>query len=302
MNIKKYFQAQIRLLIPLAVVAINGCTTVRETVYLNSLDVSGPIEQPPIHISNKVKAREIHLTPRFSYNQNRQFHSHAAGDTYQDYSSSEKGENFHWETPAAQFGLDIDYLASDHIALNLGVNFAAMHGTVFWGGNMGMGFPFSGPPLAGRVECGLQWQSIAYDAYSVVVREVTSWWSSSTETSVMYFHDVKRATPWNIYTTLTLNTISDGFLNGFTSISLSWQTAASFHPRHIDTAGPLYEYHYTDTRADNSMTFLIITPGFVFSLSPSISLLTGIRIMKEMQLDHGKSTLIVPLMQVDLKF
>ncbi len=285
----------------IAVVALSGCVTVKDTVYLNELSVSGPIQQPPVHLSKDVKGGDVHIIPRFSINQRRGIDGSTGGGTYPTDVMPVPIVNFHWKMPTSQFGLDFDWSVTDGFALTGGVTAAAVDGEDLWGGNFGIGLPFGGNPIAGRFDAGVQLQTMSFDAYSVLVREVTPWYSSTTERSVGYFHDIDHTTPWNIYGSLTLNSVSTGFLNGFANIAVSRQTTASFAPKHVYELLPFVEYMYTDTRADNTATFLIFTPGISFTLSPAISLLTGFRVLQQFPPDMDATTLFAPMIQLDFK-
>jgi hypothetical protein len=209
------------------------------------------------------------------------------------------GDNFYWNMPTTQVGLDFDYRVGENFALNAGISCDASSSSSLWGGNAGIGFPFRGDDLSGRLELGVHWQTLLYDASTVLVRETMSIFSSS-ETTVYHLRDIDRETPWNMYASLTLNTKSEGALNGFASISYSRQTVANFQPKHVVVISPIVEYIYTDARLEQTVNFIGVTPGIAFSISPKVRLLGGVHLMWEMAIDNGNTLFVSPMAQVEM--
>ncbi len=52
-----------KLLLLAAAIIINfvGCTTINQTLYLQNIEVSGPMNNPPLNITTDQKARCIHF-------------------------------------------------------------------------------------------------------------------------------------------------------------------------------------------------------------------------------------------------
>jgi hypothetical protein len=280
----------------------SGCVNVKDTVYLETLQVDGPIAQPPVHLTIDPHAKQFHITPRFSQIGDQSYEDMSvphsfAGDTFHV-----TGKNFRWTIPASQAGLDMDYLVSDNVAITGGFTVSSGRNTSRLGGNLGIGFPFQGESLSARIEGGIQFQELGYDAYSVRVREITALFSDPTR-EITYFHDVGSSTPVNGYFSLTINTHADFPINVFGGFSYSNQTLASFSPRHVWAAVPIAgTYEYTDTRADHSTAFFILTPGLAFTVTPKIRLLAGARIMYDIGLSNGDSRFVAPMMQWDMTF
>ncbi len=280
---------------------LSGCATVTDTVYLNDLTVHGPVQQPPVHLSKDPKAGDVHITPRFSLNRPGRLEGETGGNTYPTDVLPVPANNFHWSMPDLQFGIDLDVSIIDAVAFNAGLTASASDGEDLWGGNFGIGFPFDRETIAGRFEVGVQLQTMVFDAYSVLVREVTPWYSNATERSVYYFHDVDRTTPWNMYGSLTLNSATEGVVTWFANFAVSRQTTARFTPKHAYALTPIVEYIYTDTRADNTSTFIIFTPGVAFNISPTVSLMLGARVLQNFSAELEGGTLFAPMLQLDIK-
>lgn len=283
-----------------ATAGLYGCGMLKDTVYLQNLSMEGPIAQPPIHLTDHPQARDVHLIPRISCSGNQSLTTRIAGTSYGSPVIGEGTNNFQWSMAFTQVGLDLDWMVSEYIALDAGVNFSGTQGADLWGGNIGIGFPFTGETVGGRFDLGLQWQSLFYDAYSVVVKEYTPFFSSSTQTEVIYFHDVDRSSPLGFYGSFTLNSRSSGILNGFGSLCVSHQKLVSFQPTHSEINGIFYVYEYTDARAEQSATFVILTPGLSFSISQTMKLVTGVRLISEFGMGSEAELFVAPMLQMDI--
>ncbi len=276
-----------------------GCGTTTETVYLNELSVNGPIVQPPLHLTDKPVAGELHALPRASVAPRREIETVTDGNVYTPDHGFPGKNNLHWSVPSTQFGIDFDYMLSDRFALSFGLTYAPTNRQESWGGNAGFGFPFAGEVVSGRMEVGVQFQSMWYDARSVVVTRHTSWGSGATTTNVSYFHDIDRSTPWNVFATLTVNSHTEHFVNFFGSVSVSRQTLATFEPTDEDVLVLDANYHYTDARAEQTTTFVFVTPGVIFTVSPSVRLIAGARLMKSIGVGESIPVLVAPSITLD---
>lgn len=45
-----------------------GCNTVTQTIYLQNVEVNGPVNQPPLHVTNDQKKDDVTLTADFNFN------------------------------------------------------------------------------------------------------------------------------------------------------------------------------------------------------------------------------------------
>jgi len=53
--------------LPILIIVISGCTTI-ETLYLQDVEVTGPINQSPIHITDSTDTPSVTISMRLSYN------------------------------------------------------------------------------------------------------------------------------------------------------------------------------------------------------------------------------------------
>jgi hypothetical protein len=58
-----------KLLLLLSII-LSGCTSVQQTIYIQDVEVNGPLNNPPIFISDNRNG--ITVSPWFSFNSNRQ--------------------------------------------------------------------------------------------------------------------------------------------------------------------------------------------------------------------------------------
>jgi len=279
-----------------------GCGTVSDTVYLNDLSISGPIAQPAVHLTDTPTAGELHFSPKVSVNPRKSIDTRINGNMYSDEYTTTTGNNFHWALPTAQFGADCDYMLSNRVALSFGINYAGTANTDLIGGYAGLGLPFSGETISGRFEVGMQLQPTVYDAYSVVVREETPAYSDQTTKGILgYFHDRNKSSPWNMYTTLTINSHGGKTVDLFCSLSLSRQTLTDFQPSNEESESSMGSYHYTDARAEQIATVIAVTPGLVFSVGPTTKLLVGTRVFFLANVGNAAPVLAAPMIQFDME-
>jgi hypothetical protein len=277
---------------------LSGCATVQDTIYMQSVSVSGPTNLPPIHLNNDSTANKTVLSPRLNMVKNDQIEGTVDENKY-----SLPGKNLTWEFPASIFGLDLDARLSSSIALSAGLNYAEIGQEGLLGGNAGLGFLFRGDDAAGRFELGLQFQSMTYDAATVVEQTVTSFFSSGSTTTIGYFHDINESTPLGYYGSLIVQSrnISRMF-NIFGQLGLNRQPLTSFTPHtEISFIPGVLTYITTDTRTGTSATLLTFTPGVFFNVGTGSRFLMAVRMMKELEIsDNISGILIQPVVQFDI--
>jgi len=278
-------------------VAASGCT-VRETVYLQELHTRNAVSQPPIHLNVGDSERYVHLSPRVSVSSPREI----TGDLEGSGPFKTTDRNLRWSVPASSFAVDLDWKMSPHLSLTAGVNYANERNEGFWGGNLGLGLLFGGENIAGRLDGGIQLQAISYEAASVVVVETQSWLSSSTDRSVGYFLDVGRTSAASLYAALTLNSnASQSLINGYAQLAVGSQKLADFHPTQQRIVGPFIDLTYTDARVQSSSTFVMLSPGLYFTLSPSLRLMAGTRLVWELEVaESSPAMLVIPMAQCEV--
>jgi hypothetical protein len=309
-----------------------GCTTV-QTLYLQDVEVTGPINQSPIHITDSTDTPSVTISARFSYNPEKEMKAKTDGTpkvnsqgfyqvdtiynsngtiTYKKTPGINKfpypGENLIWNFASVTAGLDFDLKLSRSFALFAGVNYAGGNNLSLWGGTCGLGVFGVKNGIAFRLDAGLHIQSMAYDAYTIAEITETAFWGS-TEEYVLFYHDIDKSTNFDPFVNFTFNTAKkDWFLNIFINGGYSVQSLLNFEPRNID-----YDWFFllpfvyqttitNDYRGETTAGFLHITPGIYFNIAEQSRLLIGARFFYETQLEDATQNLfILPMMQVDFK-
>ncbi len=317
------------LIITTAIIFINfiGCTTINQTLYLQNIEVSGPMNNPPLNITTNQKRGSFTISPRFSINDNNQLSGKIEKHSFVDnqgvyrvdtvfdngtrlYKESTgntteyKGNNLVWKLPSFLAAVNIDYSAGDHIALNLGLNYSVQNQDSYVGGNVGIGFFSEKEGSAFRFDAGVMWQSLSYVASTVVITEETSFWSSTTNTTVNFFKDKNKSTNWNPYVSLTFNTSSKTApLNFFLNLGYFGQTLFNFEP-----SDPNPEYYplgfnviTSDQRGESTTTFLNLSSGVFINMTDRSKIILGVRLLKETQIEESsKSLFVLPVLQFDM--
>ena len=280
---------------------LSSCT-VKDTIYLQDVNVRGPVNQPPIHVNDNANGGDVSLNVHASGGNRQLVEGHVDGSGSPNKYAT-RYMNLSWNLPKSYFGTDVDLTLSRGIALTLGFNYSTLEEESFLGGHAGLGLLFHGEAVSGRFDAGVHWQTLKYDAATVVERQVTSLFSSSSSTDTFYFHDIGNSTLFDYYFSLTLNSKKhDWPLNFFAQIAISKQSLTNFQPSTQVEYG-LFETHIiVDTRAKSSATFLMITPGIYVNVGSSTRLLAGVRVAKETEIILGSPDIILmPLLQFDLK-
>ncbi len=320
-----------KLLLLAAAIIINfvGCTTINQTLYLQNIEVSGPMNNPPLNITADQKQGSFTFSTRFSVNDNKQLsgriekHSNVDvggiyrvdtvfnGDGSRYYKESNKnfneykGKNLEWNLPNFLAAVNVDYAAGNHIALNLGLNYSVQNQSSYTGGNAGVGFFSKKEGSAFRLDAGVMWQSLSYEASTVMITEETPLFGSSS-TTISFFKDRNKSTNWNPYVSLTFNTSSkDAPLNFFLNLGYFGQTLFNFEP-----SDPNPEYYplgitviRNDQRGESTASFLNLSSGIFINMTENSKIVLGVRLLKETQIEETSISLFVlPVLQLDMNF
>jgi len=324
-------QQYLYLSITLISLLFNACTTI-QTLYLQDVEVTGPINQSPIHITDSTDTPSVTISARFSYNPEKEIKARTEGTpkvnedgfyqvdtiyyngtiTYKKNSSANlypyPGQNLTWNFVTVTAGLDFDFKLSRNFALFVGVNYAGGNNKSLWGGTGGLGVFGVKNGIAFRLDAGLHIQSIAYDAYTIAEVKETDFFGS-TEEYVLFYHDIDNSTNFYPFVNFTFNTAKfDLVLNIFINGGYIVQSLLDFEPKTIDYDWfpiplPPFVYQTTTTidfRGETTAGFLHFTPGIYFSIAEQSRILIGARFFYETQLEEATENLfILPMMQVD---
>ena len=313
-----------------------GCSSTVETttIYLQELEVTGPINQSPVHLTDSSESPSITFSPKFLYSTKNTVNGKVSGHssvnqdgvfqvdtifnsdgTINHFENATEANrypynknNLTWDIPSVSVGVDVDIKLTGSFALFGGVKYSSGNNRSLLGGNFGLGlFGVSKKGLAFRLDAGAQFQSIYYDAYTIEDVRITGF---GAQEYVILYHDTDINTPLNPFITLTINSCNkDWLFNFFINLGYCWQTLADFEPQEPDEDyyGNYFDpdyYSYReivyDKRGETTYGFAQITPGITIDLTDNSRLLlgTGLYILTDM--DAASTTFfILPMMQFD---
>jgi hypothetical protein len=293
----------------LASILMLGCgTTVQDVLYLQNVEVQGPASQPPIHVTTKnTGAKSVYVTPHFSINPK----TSLSGNLSPQYSgqipstlTDFQRKGITWKLPSLQLGFDLDYAFSDNKALMLGVGQSVINQHSLWDGYAGIGF-FGGEGNSRvRLDLGLQFQQLSYNAATVLTRTETPLFGK-TSTRTIYFVDSGKDTHVNFFASFTINSAyDDRFTNFFFQAGLNTQKLTNYSPHtSVTPVFPfLTTYVESDQRAESSALWLYAVPGVYFNVGKSNRLLLGVRTSYQVGIGSANpSVFFSPVVQFDWK-
>jgi hypothetical protein len=317
----------------LCIFLLTSCSTTQK-LYLQDVEVIGPISQTPIHITDSSSVSPVVISLRFSYNPESEIQAESDGmkpvnsqgffqvDTFYNNDGTityrqtpganifqYQGRNLTWEFGKITVGFDLDIKLTRNLALFTGASYSGSSNKSAWGGIAGLGLFGESNGMAFRLDAGINLQSINYDAYTIA--EITeSDIFGPLEEYVIFYHDINNSTHFDPFVNFTYNTSKgDWLLNFFINAGYSVQTLLDFDPKTVDYDWyffPPFVYHTNTTydfRGETTAGFAHFTPGVYFNFAEKSRVLLGVRFYFETQLkDATQQTFILPLMQVDFSF
>ena len=295
-------------IIGISVIFFSGCATIKDEIYLQNVELEGTLSQLPVHVTDAdMKKKKFYVSPHISVNTRKTYTTSNLGRRYggqiPDSLRDFQRKGLQWNLPTLKFGLDIDYAVSDKVALMVGVASSTGKEGQFTGGYGGLGFYAADTTVGFRLDIGLQYAENLYRGASILVRTTTSYGGSSSQ-DVVYFVDRGRESHFNLFTNLTVNSSNRNWLfNYFIQIGLSPQTLTSFTPTEAITTYPFGVTHIvSDQRAESSVTWLSVVPGFYFPIGESRRIVLGVRFQSDIS-NIPESTeagiLLIPMVQFD---
>jgi len=278
-----------------------GC--VRQTFYLQQVDMSGSPAPPPVHVTTHQQDGEIRLSPRLMYSTSGQlsgqFMNNQTGASSPLIASSRFGK-VTWNIPRMSVGTDMQYFASDHLGIVGGLTFSGTGGSSFWEAHLGLGLCTAGENIAARLDAGVQWRSFRYDVQALLVSGDGPW---SSDQDVTVLKDVWRESQAGFYAGITLNTCYENSpINGFLNFGLTQHSLGDLRQMSRGVNGDLLHIGFTN-RPDTGLWMLSLSPGIALSFSQRERLLFGVRFMTGSELDRADPEfLALPFMQIDLAF
>jgi len=276
----------------------SACLSVKDELFLRNIEVDGSPSHPPVHITGATaKKGTAFASPHVSFGSGtistsleRQYEG-PIGDTLPDF----KPKGLHWDVPRVTFGLNLDYAATDGLALHGGISASVGKGRQYTSLYGGIGLYSASPTTSIRFDIGVQYVDIQYRGATVVFRTV-----NSGPQDTLYYLDSGKEFQTNLFANLTVNSSNeDGSLNWFVRIGISPQTLTTFVPNKQATEEP-GPYLVSDHRAESSVFWFSATPGLYFTLPEDRRIVLGVRFMKELQGESSKpDILIMPMIQFD---
>lgn len=305
---------------------LSACTTITDTLYIQNVDVRGPINQPPIRVTGK-DSTFLTVSPKFFINSNKSYsgliEGHTPvnsggvfqfdtitsdnGKTYKvtpDVNRYEfEGENLNWTIPDYFVGLDLDIAISRKVALSGGFTLSEKDRTNLYGYRAGLGFFSASGNIGIRFDGGVIWQKYSYDAASVIVREEHPDFGS-TSPEVIFYRDKGSSTNLNHYLSLTLNTLYEQLpVNFLINVGYSGQSLVNYEPHDADDNFHLFDpyYHVEDMRGESYVSFVNLSPGVYVSLNEWSRFVFAVRFFFELDLESSlNSNFIIPMIQFDM--
>lgn len=298
--------------------------TVTDTLYVQDVNVKGPINQPPIRVTGK-DSSTFTISPKVFINSNKGYNGLVDGHTkvnsdgifqvdtaangngihYYESAGANgfefKGENLHWSLPDYSVGFDLDIAISRKVALSGGFSMSGKDKNNLYGYRAGLGFFSASGNYGIRFDGGVIWQKYSYDASSVIIRE-----DGSSSKEVFFFRDKGSSVNLNHYLSLTFNTIYDQLpLNFLLNVGYTGQSLIDYEPKNMDRTYyviiPNPNYNVEDRRGEAYAAFVNVSPGIYANLNEWSRLLLAVRFFFELDIkDTRNSTFIIPMVQFDM--
>ena len=317
-------------LFPLLLLLFCGCADIHQTIYLQDVEINGPLNHPPIFITDNKKV--VKVSPWLSFNSMNQVsgltnHSmvnsngvfqvdsvNDGGQTYYRESSSNNyvynQNNVKWNLPNVKGGVDVDIPISKVVSIFGSFNYSSQNAYEMTGGSFGFGFCSVKKNDAIRFNLGCSLQQYQYDAATVIVKTIDPLFGKE-YTQVEFFHDVNKKSNLNFFGNLTYNSLSPDLpFNFFFSLAFFSQTLLSFQPETETTVD--YSFFITttttDARGEISATFISFSPGIYINLTPTMRCVLGVNIAKDLSDFTNESgsfssgLVFMPLAKIDFLF
>jgi hypothetical protein len=321
MSVRFFASAWFLALLVLAV-ATTGCSV---STNLQSVDVSGTLHQPAVHLQRPTSQPGFRMTPWLSVNtqqeQTGRFPGHtnvnrngvyqvdtAFTSTGMEFTESGtnvypfKGQNFSWRLPKLNGGLDFDLDVSETVSLFGGLGLSGIDNDAYWSARAGIGFHFGTERIAARFDGGLSWETITSSAY--YVRRVEPLFSSTTY--VDFFSEEQRKMRYGYYGALLLQSRGEETVF-FTQLAFGMQSIMTLtYP--LGSLGSGATMHNGDRSSSgesdiSKMKFISITPGIAFKIAEEMRLVAGVRFTSDTEIEAPNSMfLIAPLIQLEMSF
>lgn len=311
------------LILILIVLVLSGCAVIKEQeVYIQNINVKGPIHLPPMPLLDKLSENKVVITPKISFNPsvpikgnlmhskvntNGIYQLDTVGSDYRESFNNKyefKGENFNWDMPLYSAGLDFQLPLANNLNFNFGINYSDYLNTNLLGGNAGFSFFSIRENNSTVFSFGLHVQELYYEA-NTVVKTVWEHYNGSESTDIILYYDKDKEYTYNVYATFMFNYYFK-FIKFNFAASFFTQSPFNFTPGKID------EYYYPfgsftekqTKKISDYVTFVAITPGLYTYMTDEIRLFGQLNLLyniSENGINHS-SVILIPTVKMDFIF
>lgn len=278
-------------------VAVNqwGCTTTHPLVIARSVDVTGPIHQVPVRVTDGNMKGQLRLTPHIEFSRERNFDGTTGLNndiSLEQYGNYDLNNNVNWTLPSYVAGLSLDYGLSEAVSLSAGTTYSDMNGRESYEWDGGLAVCFQDRNIGGRLEAGVQWQDIRYNVILDRYDLIRDW--STGQSTREYLYSISRYGKFltaNFYCDFVLNTkVKSSPVNGFVRAGYGVTSILSNDMLRATEDGDIA----------TSVGFFSLTPGLFFDLTKWNRLLLGCDFITPAGMTGSiPRWLIMPLVQVD---
>jgi hypothetical protein len=294
-----------------------GCST--QEIFIQDLQVAGPLNQTPIHYTDGDSTRRFRLSGRISFPQDRNLsgridkhtYVNAKGvmqvDTihdgsslsYQYYANNNpymfSGNNLGWSVPSSNYAVDMSYLLSSHWVFDAGVDYSRISQSEYLSEHIGFGVNTYDENFAFRADFGVRFSEVSYDLSYVVLTYSGDSQPNPGEADVRFGEYSGKNNNVDLYYGIMLNSKkSDWPVNVFLKAAVDREELVDY------TIPTFWNYANNSPNASYSATLIDLTPGLSLQVDPSLRLNAGVAFIWNLSLlNEEKPAYVVPVIQFD---
>ena len=270
--LKKCHSAAALLITAAIALSASGCVE-SQKVTLNEVSLSGPVAKTPVYVTIDPTPGTFQVMPAVAIGNSPHVKgsidpsgSDLVSPTIANPGPASPQGNLSWEIPGNEYDLDIQYIASRHVALTAGGTYATTGSYQFTDFRGGIGFFTSGNPVEARLDLNLQFNSLRYRSRSIVTT-IESQFLGSDKTYVSHFDDSGVMQPIGTSASLTLNSdFPQSVVNGFLSLGVADQPLLNYYTTTLDSLSG---------NGDRRVDINVKTSTAVFSFAGGVALEVG---------------------------
>ena len=284
----------INVLILVTALSLTGCV-VSQQVYIDSAAMTGPMNQPPVHLTADSLQDPLKISPRFSTSNTHRITGEIRGEST---INPLVRHDLTWNVPSYSVGVGLDVGFSRTASFFFGGDYGSDNQNGHWNGYIGLGLHGAGEVMAFRFDGGFTVGGIYRDVNTIVVT-TTEFFGTHTDTA--YFHDRGDGTVVDFFLAINMNTKVETWpANLFLHAGLVRQTLMNFTPSTWSDVYPVSTVTHASADAVYRVTFLTLTPGVAFKIADGYTVLVGGRFMTPLDMSGvSPSPTIVPFVQFD---